>query len=53
MRFLLSSKNNRYSIHFDKERSMRRFSVKHGISTLMNHFEEGNNPLNAHMTPIY
>jgi len=53
MGFLLSSKNHRYSIHFDKECSMRRFSVKHGISTLLNHFEEGNNPLNAHMTPIY
>ena len=32
---------------------MKRFSFKHGISTLLNHFEEGNNPLNAHMTPIY
>ena len=32
---------------------MKRFSIQHGISTLLNHFEEGNNPLNAHMTPIY
>jgi len=32
---------------------MKRFSAQHGLSTLLNHFEEGSNPLNAHMTPIY
>lgn len=32
---------------------MKRFSVRQGLSTLLNHFEEGSNPLSAHMTPIY
>lgn len=32
---------------------MDRFSIYHGLSTLLNHFDEGQNPLNAHMTPIY
>ena len=32
---------------------MKRFSVRQGLSTLLNHYEESSNPLNAHMTPIY
>lgn len=32
---------------------MYAFSPRHGFSTLVSHFAEGENPLNAHVTPIY
>lgn len=32
---------------------MYQFSPHHGFSTLVTHFTEANNPLNAHVTPIY
>jgi methionine-gamma-lyase len=32
---------------------MKRISVQHGISTLVTHFGEGDNPHYAHITPIY
>ena len=32
---------------------MSAFNPKHGIGTLVNHFAEGNNADNAHVTPIY
>ncbi len=32
---------------------MPHFNPAHGISTQVNHAAEGNNPLNAHVTPIY
>lgn len=32
---------------------MYAFSPRHGFSTFVSHFAEGENPLNAHVTPIY
>lgn len=32
---------------------MKRMSARHGIGTLVTHFAEGDNPLHAHITPIY
>lgn len=32
---------------------MRSFSIHHGLSTLLNHLAEGDNPHQAHVTPIY
>jgi methionine-gamma-lyase len=32
---------------------MYQFSPEHGLSTLVTHFTESANPLNAHVTPIY
>lgn len=32
---------------------MYTFSPNHGFGTLVSHFAEGENPLNAHITPIY
>ncbi len=32
---------------------MAKFSAKHGMSTLVNHVAEGDNPHHAHVTPIY
>jgi methionine-gamma-lyase len=32
---------------------MKKFSPHHGFSTLVNHADEGNNPYDAHVMPIY
>lgn len=32
---------------------MKPFSAHHGLSTLVNHFSEGEHPLNAHLAPIF
>jgi methionine-gamma-lyase len=32
---------------------MKLFSAHHGLSTLVNHYSEGEHPLNAHLAPIF
>lgn len=32
---------------------MKPFSARHGLGTLVNHFSEGEHPLNAHLAPIF
>ena len=32
---------------------MKPFSAHHGLSTLVNHYSEGEHPLNAHLAPIF
>ncbi|RME82557.1 MAG: aminotransferase class I/II-fold pyridoxal phosphate-dependent enzyme [Caldilineae bacterium] len=32
---------------------MKSWSPDYGLGTLVNHYDEGDNPLNAHITPIY
>jgi methionine-gamma-lyase len=49
----LSEKSSHPDNSAHKEYGMKAFSPEHGLGTLVMHYTEGDNPLNAHVTPIY